>query len=96
VTGDWTTFSWCGERGVLSQDRACGCGMPGLFCTSEDETNWNNEGPGMSQQPYDDKLMPDALRLDFCVPNRAQQDVNLREFEAGSYPKGILPPGCTR
>jgi hypothetical protein len=52
--------------------------------------------PGMSLQPYDDKLMPDPLRLDFCVPNRAQQDANLKDFEAGNYPKGILPPGCTR
>ena len=52
--------------------------------------------PGMSLQPYDDQLMPDPLRLDFCVPNRAQQDVNLKDFEAGNYPKGILPPGCTR
>ncbi len=52
--------------------------------------------PGMSLQPYDDSLLPDPLRLDFCVPNRAQQDVNLKDFEAGKYPKGILAPGCTR
>jgi hypothetical protein len=51
---------------------------------------------GMTQQPYDDALMPDVLRLDFCVPSRAQQKVNLKEFEAGRYPSGILPPGCTR
>jgi hypothetical protein len=51
---------------------------------------------GMTQQPYDYALMPDVLRLDFCVPSRAQQDLNLKEFEAGRYPKGILPPGCTR
>jgi hypothetical protein len=50
----------------------------------------------MTQQPYDEKLMPDALRLDFCVPSQAQQELNLKEFEAGKYPKGILPPGCTR
>jgi hypothetical protein len=52
--------------------------------------------PGMSMQPYDDRLMPDALRRDFCVPSRAQQEINLKEFEAGGYPEGILPPGCTR
>ncbi len=52
--------------------------------------------PGMSLQPYNDQVMPDTLRLDFCVPTRAQQDVNLRDFEAGKYPTGILPPGCTR
>ena len=51
---------------------------------------------GMSQQPYDEELMPDALRMSFCVPNRAQQELNLKEFESGTYPKGILPPGCTR
>jgi hypothetical protein len=52
--------------------------------------------PGMSQQPYDKKLMPDALRLSFCVPNLAQQELNLKEFESGTSPKGILPTGCTR
>jgi hypothetical protein len=52
--------------------------------------------PGMSQEPYDDTLLPDALRQDFCVPSRAQQNVNLKKFEAGVYSTGILPPGCTR
>lgn len=51
---------------------------------------------GMTQQPYNDTLMPDALRLDFCVPNIEQQKKNLQEFEKGRYPEGIIPAGCTR
>lgn len=52
--------------------------------------------PRTTQEPFDRTLMPDALRLDFCVPNLEQQTVNLREFDAGRYPTGILPAGCTR
>ena len=51
---------------------------------------------GMTQEPYDRTLVPDALRNSFCVPNLAQQTLNLKEFEAGKYPDGIIPPGCTR
>jgi len=51
---------------------------------------------GMTQEPYNELLIPDPLRLDFCVPDRGQQRVNLKEFESGNYPKGIIPPGCTR
>jgi len=51
---------------------------------------------GMTQQPYNFDLIPDALRLTFCVPDLAQQKTNLKDFEAGQYPRGILPPGCTR
>jgi hypothetical protein len=51
---------------------------------------------GMTQEPYDRTLVPDALRNSFCVPNLAQQALNLKEFEAGKYPEGIIPPGCTR
>jgi hypothetical protein len=50
---------------------------------------------GMTQQPYDEHLMPDPIRLSFCVPTRSQQRKNLKDFEAGGYPKSILPPGCT-
>lgn len=52
--------------------------------------------PGMTQQPYNDLLMPDALRLDFCVPKLSQQKANLKEFESGKYPASILASGCTR
>ena len=51
---------------------------------------------GMTQEPYDRNLMPDTLRNDFCVPDMAKQKENLKEFEAGRYPAGIIPPGCTR
>lgn len=51
---------------------------------------------GKTQDPYDKDLVPDSLRRDFCVPNLAQQKINLQEFESGKYPSGIIPPGCTR
>jgi hypothetical protein len=51
---------------------------------------------GMTQEPFSEHLIPDALRKDFCVPSREQQKINLLEFEVGKYPTGIIPPGCTR
>ena len=51
---------------------------------------------GKTQEPYLRDLVPDSLRKDFCVPNLAQQKINLQEFESGKYPSGIIPPGCTR
>jgi len=51
---------------------------------------------GMTQEPFDRILIPDALRQSFCVPGLEQQALNLREFEAGGYPDGIIPKGCTR
>jgi hypothetical protein len=56
----------------------------------------DSQETGMTQQPYNQMLMPDTLRLDFCVPGIEQQKENLQEFEKGSYPKGIIPAGCTR
>jgi len=52
--------------------------------------------PGMTQQPYNELLIPDSLRLDYCVPNLMQQKKNLEEFEQGKYPEEIMPAGCTR
>lgn len=49
-----------------------------------------------TQEPYNRALVPDALRLVFCVPGSAQQAKNLKIFNAGQYPAGILPEGCTR
>jgi hypothetical protein len=51
---------------------------------------------GMSQEPYDADLMPDAIRLTFCVPDRVQQELNLKVFESGAYPSSIIPEGCRR
>jgi len=52
--------------------------------------------PGTTQKPYDDSLIPDPIRLDFCVPVRAQQEENLKVFNSGKYPEHMTPPGCTR
>jgi hypothetical protein len=50
----------------------------------------------IKQEPYDRELVPDSVRLSFCVPKIEQQKANLKEFQAGRYPSGILPPGCIR
>lgn len=51
---------------------------------------------GMTQEPYERDLVPDSLRNDFCVPDLAQQRINLEVFQSGNYPSGIIPSGCTR
>jgi hypothetical protein len=43
-----------------------------------------------TQQPYDAKLLPDAVRQDFCVPDVSQQEKNLAIFNTGHRPKGKL------
>jgi len=50
----------------------------------------HNPETGVTQQPYNLNLVPDALRLAFCVPDLAQQKANLKDVEAGQYPKGIF------
>jgi hypothetical protein len=49
-----------------------------------------------TQQPYDDQLLSDAVRLDFCVPGVTQQAENLKVLNEGKYPEKIVPPGCVR
>ena len=52
---------------------------------------------GRTLAPYDDQVLPDALRLDFCVPVLAQQKQNLATFNSGKRPSGtMVAPGCTR
>jgi hypothetical protein len=51
---------------------------------------------GKTQDPYDRSILADSVRLAFCVPGTEQQKKNLADFDAGRYPEGILPPGCTR
>jgi hypothetical protein len=52
---------------------------------------------GRTQSPFNDQLMPDALRHDFCVPDLAQQKQNLATLNAGSYPgSAMVAPGCKR
>jgi hypothetical protein len=52
---------------------------------------------GRTQSPFNDQLMPDALRHDFCVPDLAQQKQNLATLNAGSYPgNAMVATGCKR
>lgn len=52
---------------------------------------------GRTQSPFNDQLMPDALRHDFCVPDLAQQKKNLATLNAGAYPgNAMVAPGCKR
>lgn len=60
-------------------------------------TQYTNQGDSpYTQEPYSRDLIPDQLRLLYCVPGIEQQRRNVTEFNAGKYPDGILPPGCTR
>jgi hypothetical protein len=47
-----------------------------------------------TQQPYNSKLLPDAVRQDFCVPDVAQQEKNLAIFNTGHRPEGRLMRAC--
>lgn len=52
---------------------------------------------GRTLEPYNDTLVPDAIRMDFCVPDRAQQTLNLATFNSGTRPPGsaMRSPNCT-
>jgi len=50
---------------------------------------------GRTQEPYDKQLLPDFVRLDFCVPTAAQQEQNVAMFNAGKRP-ALKAPGCNR
>lgn len=56
----------------------------------------SNGKPPFTQEPYSRDLIPDQLRVVYCVPSLDQQKENLSEFDAGKYPAGIVPKGCTR
>jgi hypothetical protein len=52
---------------------------------------------GRTLAPYDEQLLPDTVRLDFCVPNVAQQKQNVDMFNAAKRPTNtMLAPGCKR
>jgi hypothetical protein len=53
---------------------------------------WNVQ---RTQQPYDAKLLPDAVRRDFCVPCVSQQEKNLAIFNTGHRPEGKLMRAAT-
>jgi hypothetical protein len=67
-------------------------GRPQIFGTQYS----SKDDQPYTQEPYSRALLPDALRLVFCVPGSAQQAQNLKAFNAGQYPAGILPEGCSR
>jgi hypothetical protein len=48
-----------------------------------------------TQQPYDAKLLPDAVRRDFCVPDVGQQAKNVAIFNTGHRPEGKLMRAAT-
>ncbi len=50
---------------------------------------------GRTLEPYDKRLLPDFVRLDFCVPTVEQQEQNVAMFNAGKRPK-LKAPGCNR
>jgi hypothetical protein len=56
----------------------------------------NKDDSPYTQEPYNRGLIPDQLRTVFCVPSLQQQQANLPEFNAGRYPAGIFPKGCSR
>jgi hypothetical protein len=49
-----------------------------------------------TQSPYNDELLPDSVRNDFCVPDRIQQKKNLEVLNTGHYPEHMVPAGCSR
>ena len=49
-----------------------------------------------TQEPYNRTLVPDALRLVFCVPPLKQQQSNVADFNSRKYPAGMTPAGCQR
>ena len=50
-----------------------------------------------THMPFDEQLLPDSIRHDYCVPNLVQQNNNLATLNAGSYPgDAMVAPGCKR
>jgi hypothetical protein len=50
-----------------------------------------------THMPFDEQLLPDAVRHDYCVPDLEQQKRNLATLNAGSYPgDALVAPGCKR
>lgn len=56
----------------------------------------SNDDQPYTQEPYNRTLIPDALRLVFCVPSLGQQKSDVAAFNAGKYPEHLLPAGCQR
>ena len=67
-------------------------GQPQVFGT---QYNSHGDSP-VTQDPYNRGLIPDQFRAVFCVPDIEHQKENIKVFNTGKYPEGIIPPGCTR
>jgi hypothetical protein len=51
---------------------------------------------GTTQQPYNDQLMPDALRADFCVPELKRQIEAVQAANTSKDHSLVIPLGCAR
>jgi hypothetical protein len=52
---------------------------------------------GRTQAPYNETLVPEAVRLDFCVPGLEQQKKNVATLNSGKYPgSSMVASGCSR
>lgn len=68
-----------------SAKNAAAAGSPAPFLT------------GRTLAPYNELLLPDSARLDFCVPALAQQKQNVEMFNSGKRPTDTMrAPGCPR
>jgi hypothetical protein len=55
------------------------------------------KGRTWTHMPFDEQVLPDAVRHDYCVPGLEQQKRNLATLNAGSYPgDAMVAPGCKR
>lgn len=52
---------------------------------------------GRTQAPYNERVLPEAIRADFCVPPIAQQRQNLATLDGDEYPgDSMVLAGCKR
>jgi hypothetical protein len=51
---------------------------------------------GITQQPYNDQLIPDALRADFCVPELRRQTEAVEAANNSKDNSLVIPHGCAR
>jgi len=49
---------------------------------------------GRTLEPYNEGLLHDFVRTDFCVPVLAQQKENIVAFNAGKWPRDTMHPPC--
>lgn len=49
---------------------------------------------GRTLEPYNESLLPDSVRTDFCVPELGQQKQNVAMFNAGKWPRETMHPPC--